>query len=120
MSVESEKQRSPRADVNWPIILETAQDRIKGKVLNLSAVGAFICCQEAVDSDEIFAMAISVPSLNRHIVLSAKVIRADFHCLDEEAMSHGMGVEFIRISDEDRELISKLVADRLNEKRERS
>jgi c-di-GMP-binding flagellar brake protein YcgR len=110
MPFESEKKRSPRADVDWPVIIETAQKRIKGKILNISAVGAFICCEAAVESDEMFAIAISVPLLNQHIVASAKVKRADFHCLDDEIMSHGMGVEFTRISDKDRELISKLVS----------
>jgi hypothetical protein len=115
MSPESEKQRSPRADINWPVIIETAQNRINGKILNLSAVGAFICCEEAVEPDEIFAMAINIVPLNRHIVLSAKVIRSHFYCLDDEVMSHGMAVEFSRISDEDRELISKLVAAELSQ-----
>jgi hypothetical protein len=114
MEAESKSHRSPRADVDCPVIIETEQKRINGKILNISAVGAFICCQEALESDETFAMAISFPSLDRHIVVSAKVIRPGFHCLDEEVTPHGMGIEFIRISEEDRDLISKVVSDCLN------
>ncbi len=117
---ESQRERSPRADVDWPVIIETAQKRIHGRILNISAAGAFVCCEAAIHSDEIFAMAISVPALDQHIVVSAKVRRGDFHCLDDEVMSHGVGTEFTRISDEDRELLSKLVSAQLSEKKERS
>jgi hypothetical protein len=59
-------------------------------------------------------MAIIVPKLDGHIMLSAKVIRDGFHCLDAENMAYGIGVEFTRISGEDRELIVNLVGEHRN------
>jgi hypothetical protein len=107
----NERRQFPRADVDWPVVIETAQRYVDGRTVDLSAGGAFICCREPIDQKEEFLMAIfDIPHLGRHLPISAEVVRSEIHCLDHDLLTHGIGVRFTQIADEDREFISTAVA----------
>lgn len=119
--MEAERRQYPRAKVSWPVKMEiarthmdwsTVQRKMRVKIKDISAGGAFICCEELLSPGEEFSIAIGYISLmNRQLTVSAKVVRPNIHCLNDETMSHGMGVRFIKLSDEDRELIAFLISD---------
>ena len=112
--MEKERRRDPRAMAHWPVVLVAADGDLTGRTRDISAGGAFICCRQPLRSNERFSMALyNTPQLGRHLRVRAKVVRSDIYCNDDELMSHGMGVEFTSISEENRKLLSTLVSDYL-------
>jgi hypothetical protein len=71
--------------------------------------GAFIDCQDPLERDEIFLMAIKAPN---HKWLSAtnKVTWVGLDCPDSEIASHGMGTQFITISDETSSFLHNVIS----------
>ena len=115
--MEVERRQYPRGIAHWPVTLETAQGVMTGITMDVSAGGAFICCREPIRERERFSMAFhNVPALNRSLPVEVEVIRSNVYCMDDELMSHGMGVRFSKIADEDGEIISSLVSDHLEAK----
>ena len=112
--MKTERRQYPRAKVKWPVMVETAERFIYGEAVDISANGAFICCQKPLELNEKFCIAtIEVPPSNRHLPARAKVIRADICGVDDDPLSHGIAVRFTDISVEDREEIFALVKDRV-------
>jgi hypothetical protein len=58
----------------------------------------------------------NVPLLDRSLQVDVEVIWSNIYCMDDELMSHGTGVRFSTIADEDREIITILVSDHLEAK----
>ena len=111
MPPEIERRQFPRADLDWPVVVETSQRYVDGRTVDISAGGAFICCRESIDQDEEFLMAIfDIPHLERHLPIHAEVVRSEIHCLDHGILTHGMGVQFTQIAEVDREFISTAVS----------
>jgi hypothetical protein len=85
--------------------------------MDVSAGGAFICCRVPLRVKEKFLMAFyNVPLLDRSLPVDVEVMRSNIYCIDDELMSHGTGVRFSSIADEDGELICSLVSDHLEAK----
>ena len=73
-----------------------------------------MCCRETLRVKEKSFIALhNVPLFDRPLPLEVEVIRSHIHCMDDEMISHGIGVRFSKIADEDRELISTVVSDHL-------
>jgi hypothetical protein len=115
--VEEEKRQYPRAIAHWPVTLETTQGVVTGIAMDVSAGGAFICCRESLRVKERYFMAFhNVPLLDRSLPVDVDVVWSNIYCMDDELMSHGAGIRFSRIADEDREFITILVSDHLEAK----
>lgn len=119
-------RRYPRAKVTWPVTIAVSKgflrawrvkQRLSGRIQNISAGGALICCEETVNrNQELFLDIPEIAVLNRPVSAIAKVIRPDLYCLDDETIPHGIGVRFTKIADADRNLISTVVSDYLGSK----
>ena len=117
LSVEEERRKYPRAIAHWPVTLETTQGIVTGITMDVSAGGAFICCRESLRVKERCFIAFhNVPLLDRSLQVDVEVIWSNIYCMDDELMSHGTGVRFSTITDEDREIITILVSDHLEPK----
>ena len=117
LSLEEERRKYPRAIAHWPVTLETTQGIVTGITMDVSAGGAFICCRESLRVKERYFMAFhNVPLLDRSLQVGVEVIWSNIYCMDDELMSHGTGVRFSTIADEDREIITILVSDHLEAK----
>jgi hypothetical protein len=82
--------------------------------MDVSAGGAFICCQKSVRQFAEIDMAfLDIPHLDRPLPVKAEVIRSNIHCADDDLRPHGAGVRFTQIAAEDRKLISTLVSDHI-------
>ena len=109
-----EQRRYPRADAEWLVTIDTPEGFLSARTVDISAGGAFICCQEPIrESVKVHMAFLDIPLLNRPLPVKAEVIRSNIHCADDDLRSHGVGVQFTEISNEDRELISVLVSDQL-------
>ena len=107
--MKQERRQYLRAKVSWPVTIKTEEKTLERVTYNISPIGAFICGLSPLELLEVIDMTISAPDLQ--IEVKARVVWTSNQVPPEEDMPRGMGVEFINISDEHRELISSLIAE---------
>jgi len=83
-----------RFKVTLPVTMATAQGTIEGKTKDLSAVGAFICCQEPLMPKERCLLNIHLDDGSVHEVV-AEVVWSKIIGNEEKLEPAGMGVRFI-------------------------
>ena len=119
--MQEERRRHPRVKLRWPVKLGISKGQLSefwavtvdlnGRIEDISASGAFICCEEPLGLNEKFNVVLNDDlEPDRKLPVNAKVIRSNVHCLDDEIMSHGMGVVFTNLTAEDQQFISDLVS----------
>src|SRR5210317_915950 len=106
--MEEEGRQHQRAKVSWPVTIQTEEGTIERATYNISPDGAFISGLSPLELHEVVDMTISGP--DHPITVKARVVWSSNQIPPDEDMPRGVGVEFINISDEDREIISSLVA----------
>ena len=103
-----EKRRHSRARVNWPVTIQTEEGSIERVAYDISPNGTFIRGLYPLKQQEIVDMTVS--ALDSPITVRARVVWSKSHVTPEDDMPRGMGVEFIKIADEDRKFISSFVS----------
>jgi len=104
MSIGKERRRHPRTVVTWPVTVLTPQTQVEGQIENISPGGAFISFAESPPLEWNFRMLIKAPN-HQTINVVAKVIWSTVLSTGEGAPRFGVGVEFTRISEGDREFL---------------
>ena len=107
--MEEERRQNARVRVNWPVTIQTEEGTIERATYNISPDGAFIRGLSPLELHEVVDMTISGP--DHPITIKARVVWSSKQIPPDEDMPHGVGVEFINISDEHREIISSLVSE---------
>jgi hypothetical protein len=111
-----EKRQHARVNVSWPLTIRGFPGAMRGKMKNVSAGGAFICGANFLKHGEIFSVKIDKGSVSdRGMALLARVIRLGVHCVDDIKYPYGVAVEFVRISDDDRQMLCTFISQRLEE-----
>ena len=110
----SEKRRHTRIEVEWPVIVSKGDDFIEGETKNIAFDGISIFCEEPLPLDEIFSISIDPPD-HPSMVISGKVVWSDVYGIDDQNATHGVGLCFVKISDEDRSRFLDLISDLLEE-----
>ena len=103
--MQKESRKHPRAKVVWPIIMENSRNIISGETQDISAGGAYMRCRNPLKSVEV-SMYVSVSLLSPRIRAMAVVVRSDVLGSANGVEYYGIGVRFVSVSDEGRELIS--------------
>ena len=103
--MQKESRKHPRAKVVWPIIMENSRNIISGETQDISAGGAYMRCRNPLKPVKV-SMYVSVSLLSPRIRAMAEVVRSDILGSANGVEYYGIGVRFIAISDEGRELIS--------------
>jgi hypothetical protein len=106
--MEEERRQHPRARVSWPVTIQTEEDTIERATYNISPHGAFIRGLSPLELHEVVDMTISGP--DHPITVKARVVWSSSQVPPKEDMPRGVGVEFINIPDENREIIFPLVS----------
>jgi hypothetical protein len=106
--MSKENRQHPRSKVNWPVTIQTEEGTIERATYNISPDGAFIRGLSPLELHEVVNMTFSGP--DHPITVKARVVWSSSQVPPKEDMPRGVGVEFINISDEDREIISSFVA----------
>jgi len=113
--VFGERRRYPRLVAEWLVRIDTRHGWVHGRTVDVSAAGAFICCQQPVEESAKFNIAfVDVPSLNRPLKVKAEVVRSGLYRVDHGTPRHGFAVKFIGICKEDRAFLSALISAHLN------
>ena len=106
--MEEERRQHQRGKVSWSVTIQTEEGTIERATYNISPHGAFIRGLSPLELHEVVDMTISGP--DHPITVKARVVWSSSQVPPKEDMPRGVGVEFINISDEDREIISSFVA----------
>ena len=102
---QKDRRKHQRAKVVWPVIMENNRNIISGETQDISAGGAYIRCRTPLKPVEV-SMYVSVSFLSPRIRGIAEVVRSDVLGSASGFEYYGIGVRFIAISNEVRELIS--------------
>ena len=102
---QQERRKHHRAKVVWPVIMENSRNIISGETQDISAGEAYIRCRKPLKPVEV-SMYVSVSLLSPRIRAMAEVVRSDVLGSANGVEYYGIGVRFVAISDEGRELIS--------------
>ena len=102
---QQERRKHHRAKVVWPVIMENNRNIISGETQDISAGGAYMRCRNPLKPVEV-SMYVSVSFLSPRIRAMAEVVRLDILGSANGVEYYGIGVRFVSVSDEGRELIS--------------
>ena len=109
--MQKDRRKHQRAKVVWPVIMENNRNIISGETQDISAGGAYIRCWAPLKTTEV-SMYVSVSFLSPRIRGIAEVVRSDFLGSTNGVEYYGIGVRFIAISNEARQLISLELQDK--------
>jgi len=101
----------PRANLRWSVSLELDGAVTEGVTKDISEGGAYVCCATPLGPKEELCMVINAP--NKQLNVKVEVVWANTYGLNDEITPRGMGVRFMNITGEDREIIARAVAEHL-------
>lgn len=105
----TERREFPRVRVKWPVSVVTDNATILAETRNITVNGIFISSKDLVRLNETFPFHISPPN-RQPIEVTGTVVRSDHQALDERSISYGMGICFVKVSDEDRHFLEDLIS----------
>ena len=103
------KNEAPRIQVRWPITVLTDEDRIEGETRTITAAGMFIRCKEPLRVNATYRISIRPPN-RQAIELTCTLIWSSLYGIDGQDTAYAMGFHFVKVSDEDRHLLSDMVS----------
>ena len=105
--VGEQKRKHPRANINWPVSMETSDGAIEAEIKNISLGGAFICCKNPLPIGEVFPLTMIGPD-NEPVKATAQVVWSNVNVPEEKVVNRGMGVRFIKMSDRHIQLVRQI------------
>ena len=99
----------PRMKARWPVTMLTPQAQVEGKIENVSSKGAFVSCKEMPPLEEGFLLVIRTPDY-KSMNLNGRVVWSTVLSSNEEGSRFGIGVQFTRMTAEDRKALHKMIA----------
>ena len=112
---EQKKRMEMRAEIAWPVVINTDRDSFEGRTLNVSASGALLCFTPQLSLMEIVTLTVR-PPVRPALEITAEVVRTNIPCHKDDSSLRGAAVRFIIISEKDREFVSFTVFDHLQQK----
>ena len=99
-----------RAQVKWPVTIETISGPMYGHTDNISATGALLVCLQPLYKGDIVKVVLNAPS--RSLLVYAEVVWTDRYLSSEKYYPHNViAVQFKWISDESRNFLTLVVYD---------
>ena len=114
--VQAQTARAERVQLKRPALIEKAGGVIKVGIKELTTSGAFITCPHPFPVGESFAIKILLNPGKTHR-FHAEVIWNNQNVIDEEIVIRGMKVRFLKLSEQERNMIRETIALRLKAKR---
>ncbi len=95
--------------MRWPITIISKTGSIEGESRNITVAGVFVHCLEKLEKNEEYQMIIKIPE-KESLLLNGRVVWSNFENMDFNASYVGMGFCFIKISKEDRGVLSEVIS----------
>jgi hypothetical protein len=108
-----ENRHFARAKIKWPVSMNTDNRSTDGVTLNLSPNGAYIGCANPLRLHEVFDVTIDVPNSDSSIQATVEVVFSNIYGPDDAISPRGMGVRFLKISSQGRQIIAKQILQHL-------
>jgi hypothetical protein len=107
--VKAEKERPERVQLKCPALIDQSKGVMKVGIKELTTNGAFVTCPHPYPVGESFPLKIL---LNDHDpqTFNAEVIWNNQNVIEEEIVTRGMKVRFLKLSDNDRKMINEIIA----------
>ena len=102
-------RRYSRIDGSWPVVILTTRGAAAAETRNISPHGTFVVCDKPLPPKEELRLYIMF-SNRRYLDILAVVAWSYPYGSMEDATPCGMGLQFTRISNADREFISSLAS----------
>jgi hypothetical protein len=100
-----------KAGVKWYVSAQSADRYVDGVTKEISPRQAYILCNKPFRLNEIVEVIMDAPE--RYLEFKAEVVWSNIYGYDDDITPRGMGVRFLRISEEDQKYISDLIEEYL-------
>jgi len=110
MSVDKERRKYPRTDINWPALIRDAIGTQVAEIKNISGRGALIRSHVPLMPKDKFKLHIIVPG-HSPVDLRVEVAWLQVNRAQNSALQWGMGVRFLRISKRDFNYFAQIVSE---------
>ena len=114
---QQERRALPRAKLKWRVLTKENDKVIKGVTKDISPSGAYVCCAKPLRLNVVFDMVIKAP--DKSLSVKAEVVWSNIYSPDDEISPRGMGVRFLEIANEDRQVTAKAVSQHLQSNKEK-
>ena len=101
------RKKYPKAGVRWYVSAHSTDRYVDGVTKEISPRQAYIRCEKPFRLNEIVDVVIDAPE--RYLEFKAEVVWSNIHGYDDDITPRGMGVRFLKISEEDQKYISDLI-----------
>lgn len=105
----AERREFPRVRVKWPVSVVTGNATIQAETRNITVNGIFILSKDLLRLNETLLLHISPPN-RQPIDVTGTLVRSDHQEFDARNISYGMGICFIKVSDEDRHFLEDVIS----------
>ncbi|MDX9896875.1 MAG: PilZ domain-containing protein [Desulfofustis sp.] len=101
------RRQHPRAAVTWPVTVLAGEDSCQGRAENISRGGALIFLNRALALQESVRLAFEIPDCRTVITATGEVVRTfSLKRGHETPFSHGVGIKFTEITEDDLKFFS--------------
>ena len=109
VEVKAKEDQPERIQLECPALIDKPKGVMKVGIKELTTNGAFVTCPHPFSIGETFPMKIL---LNDHDpqTFHAEVVWNNQNVLEEEIVTRGMKVRFLKLTESDRKIITKIIA----------
>ena len=86
-----DRRGSIRTGADWPVKIITSENSMEGEVISVSLTGAFIKCEEPLNTKEKCCLIMELPR-GKKVNIDAEVVWSTPPGPDDESRPRGMGV----------------------------
>jgi hypothetical protein len=104
-----DRRQFARAEVKWPVIILSSEEKLPGEIKSISQVGASIYCEKPPPAGQELGLEIQPPN-RQSILVFAKPIWAIDADSSESPHCFVFGVRFEYISEDDIQFLGDIVA----------
>jgi hypothetical protein len=94
--------------VKWPVTIIAEDGPVEGETQNITLEGVFIHCTEKLRQGDTYRIAIKPPKGPIH--MAGKLVWSNLDNLGNRDALPGMGFYFVKVTDEDRQLLSEAIS----------
>lgn len=113
--VNVEKERPERVQLKCPALIDKSKGVMKVGIKELTTNGAFVTCPNPFPIGESFPIKILLSDRDPQ-TFNAEVVWNNQNVIEEEVVSRGMKVRFLKLSESDRNIIDEIISFRLQAK----
>ena len=113
--VNTEKGRPERVQLKCPALIDKTKGVMKVGIKELTTNGAFVTCPNPFPIGESFPIKILLSGRDPQ-TFNAEVVWNNQNVIEEEVVSRGMKVRFLKLSESDRNIIDEIISFRLQAK----